>query len=95
MNDVMIQGMLKVVLTTGAVLFASIDTTADKMQISLSVAAPCMVFIGGCVWWLSSKFSKLESNDKETANRLTAMEARLNTLPCDTHHCTNKQQYKE
>lgn len=83
-NESLLVGM-KVGGTTGLTMFAAETLLVEDGRVSVAVAVTCTVFICGVVWWLASRFQKVD-------DRLLRMEERLEKLPCHEHDCkaTNK-----
>lgn len=52
----------------------------DGGNISVTAAVGVCVSVAGMTWWLSSRFQKID-------DRLTSIETRLTSLPCDKKEC--------
>jgi hypothetical protein len=71
---------LKVGGMTGATMLAAETVLLEHGRVSVVVAVSCTVFICGIVWWLASRFQKVD-------DRLSNMERQLDSLPCDRNKC--------
>ena len=75
----------KVGLATGITMFAAAPII-DQGRVSVTVAVSCTVFVCGCCWWLSSRFTRID-------DRLEKIEHDLKSRPCQLNgECkTNKK----
>lgn len=64
----------KIGATTIFTMFAAAPLI-DEGRISVTVAVTCTVFICGCCWWLSSRFTRID-------DRLEKIETDLKSRPC-------------
>lgn len=74
---------LKVGGVTGAAMVATEALVLENGRVSVVVAVSCTVFICGIVWWLASRFQRVD-------DRLSNMERRLDSLPCDKNDCAKR-----
>ena len=61
-------------LTAGTVVTALAAVSLDGASLSIEVVGGLILTVGGTVWWLSSKFTKLD-------DRLAAIEKVLSNCP--------------
>lgn len=74
---------LKVGGSTGLAMLAAESVLLENGKVSLVVAVSCTTFICAIVWWLASRFQRVD-------DRLSNMERRLDSLPCDKNNCIKK-----
>ena len=67
---------VKVGSSTGIAMFAAESMPIEDGKVSVVVAVTCTVFICGIVWWLASRFQRID-------DRLHNIEKRFESLPCD------------
>jgi hypothetical protein len=87
----------KIGVSTGATMLAATNISAniEDGRISVVVAVTCTVFICGIVWWLSSRFQKIEDSTAQTNRRLDAMEAQMKTMEIQMKVTENRQQKRD
>ena len=77
MNEITVAS--KIGAATGFTMLAA--GTLDGGNVSVTTAATCCVFVGGCVWWLAKRFQAID-------DRLNSMAESIRFLPCK---CPNKE----
>jgi hypothetical protein len=81
----MMDGVSGIIAGTAATALAVV--TLDGASISIELAGGLLVSVGGIVWWLSSKFTKLDDNQSRISERLDAVAERLERIEVTLRKC--------
>lgn len=81
----MMDGVSGIIAGTVATTIAVV--TLDGASISIELAGGLLVSVGGVVWWMSSKFTKLDDNQIQTNDRLSALAERLEKIEHALKNC--------
>lgn len=71
------------VMTAGSMAVVSVD----GINVSLGVAVPCMVFVSGIVWWLSSRFQRIADGQSESHRNQQQISERLSKIEMALRNC--------
>jgi hypothetical protein len=81
----MMDGVSGIIAGTAAAGLAVV--TLDGASISIELAGGLLVSVGGVVWWMSSKFTKLDDNQTRIHDRLDGMAERLERIEVVLRNC--------
>ena len=74
-------------IIAGTAATALAVVTLDGASISIELAGGLLVSVGGCGWWLSSKFRGLDDNQARTNERLDGVAERLERIEHALKNC--------
>lgn len=81
----MMDGISGLIAGTAATAFAAV--ALDGSTVSIEMVAKISVPVGGVIWWLSSKFTKVDDNQTAINNRLDSVVTRLDRIEQALKNC--------
>ena len=81
----MIDGITGLIAGTAATAFATV--ALDGSTVSVEMVAKIAVPVGGMVWWLSSKFTRIDDHQTAINNRLDSVVTRLDRIETTLKNC--------
>jgi len=81
----MMDGISGIIAGTMATAFAAV--ALDGSMVSLELVAKIAIPIGGMVWWMSSKFTRIDDHQTAVNNRLDSVVTRLDRIETVLKNC--------